>query len=154
MQYGFTVLFVSAFPLAPTIAMISGYIQIRIDGWKLCQAVRRPQPKVAEDIGSWQDMIEILSMVGVIFNFGQLFYTGSYLKNYTLTFRWIMFICIEHVALGLKYLIALYIDDIPEEVQIQLERLLSLCCVSSMCGLNTHVDDCGDLYFYLSPMST
>ena len=42
-QFGYTVLFVAAFPLAPTMAFISSYIQIRIDGWKLCQAFRRPQ---------------------------------------------------------------------------------------------------------------
>jgi hypothetical protein len=42
-QFGYTVLFVAAFPLAPTMAFVSSFIQIRIDGWKLCQAFRRPQ---------------------------------------------------------------------------------------------------------------
>ena len=38
---------------APTLAFVSAYIQIRIDGWRLCQAHRRPQPKTAEDMGEW-----------------------------------------------------------------------------------------------------
>eukprot|EP01036_Dinobryon_divergens_P029901 gene29901-39071_t len=60
--FGYTVLFVAAFPLAPTMAFISSYIQIRIDGWKLCQ------PKNAEGIGVWQDMIEILGVLAIIYN--------------------------------------------------------------------------------------
>ena len=39
------------FSPAPTLAFVSAYIQIRIDGWRLCQAHRRPQPKTAEDMG-------------------------------------------------------------------------------------------------------
>src|SRR5437868_3809290 len=72
-QYGYTVLFVAAFPLAPTLAFGASYLQIRVDGWKLCQAHRRPIPKSAEDIGMWQSMIEILSVLAVTFNFALIF---------------------------------------------------------------------------------
>ncbi len=121
-QFGYTVLFVAAFPLAPTIAFVSGFIQIRIDGWKLCQAFRRPQPKIAEDIGMWQGMIEVLGVIGVTYNFGLIFLTGYYLRDFSYEHRWIMFIVVEHVAFFLKYMLSLLIDDIPSEVQMQLDR--------------------------------
>jgi hypothetical protein len=121
-QFGYTVLFVAAFPLAPTIAFVSGFIQIRIDGWKLCQAFRRPQPKTAEDIGVWQGMIEVLGVIGVIYNFGLIFLTGHYLENTTHEYRWILFIIVEHVAFFLKYVLSIVIDDVPAEVQMQLDR--------------------------------
>lgn len=121
-QYGYTVLFVAAFPLAPTISFVSGYIQIRIDGWGLCQLHRRPEPRTAEDIGVWQDMIEILSMLGVIYNFALIFFTGSYFVNVDWRYRWIIFILVEHAAFVLKYILSSVIDDTPEEVQIQLDR--------------------------------
>ena len=28
-------------------------VEIRVDGWKLCQLCRRPEPRSAEDIGTW-----------------------------------------------------------------------------------------------------
>jgi hypothetical protein len=34
-QYGYVVLFVAAFPLAPAFAYVSNYCEIRIDGWKV-----------------------------------------------------------------------------------------------------------------------
>ena len=50
-QFGYTTMFVVAFPLAAVIAFISNYIEIRIGAWKLCQLSRRPEPRSSEDIG-------------------------------------------------------------------------------------------------------
>ena len=121
-QYGFTVLFVAAFPLSPTLACVSSYIIIRINGWKLCQAFRRPQPKTAEDIGVWQDMLEILSALCTIYNFGLIFFTSHYLQDITWEYRWLMFIGAEHGMFILKFAIAAVVDDVPHEVDLQLQR--------------------------------
>jgi hypothetical protein len=121
-QYGFTNLFVGAFPLAPTMACISAYIQIRVDGWKLCQALRRPQPKTAEDIGVWQSMLEIISVLSVVYNFGIILFTSHYLQNMYWSTRWLLFIIFEHVMLLLKYIVAESIPDTPFEVELQLSR--------------------------------
>ena len=123
-QYGYTVLFVAAFSLAPTMAFVSSFVQLRIDAWKLCQAHRRPQPKTAEDIGVWQDMLEIISVLSVVFNFALLFFTSTYLKDVTWEFRWIMFIIVEHACFILKFVLSVIIDDVPEEVQMQLDRFV------------------------------
>lgn len=124
-NYGYTTLFVCAFPLAPTMSCVSAYIQIRIDGWKHCQAYQRPTPKSAEDIGVWQDMVEILSYLGVIYNFALLFFTSHYLIDTTWAFRWIMFIAVEHTCIVIKVFISAIIDDVPEEVQMQLDRFVT-----------------------------
>jgi len=121
-QYGYTVLFVAAFPLAPTLAFVSGYIQIRVDGWKLCQAFRRPQPKTAEDIGVWQNMLEIISILSVIYNFALIFFTSHYLIDIRMSMRWIMFILVEHVLFVIKFYLAEIIPDVPEFVETQLAR--------------------------------
>ena len=93
-QYGYTVLFVAAFPIGPTFAFASAYIQIRIDGWKLCQAHRRPIPRTTEDIGVWQDMLEILSALAVLFNMALIAFTGQYLINYTYSVSFLQLISI------------------------------------------------------------
>lgn len=113
-NYGYTTLFVCAFPLAPTMSCISAYIQIRIDGWKHCQAFQRPTPKSAEDIGVWQDMLEILGFLGVVYNFALLFFTGHWLLDVTWAFRWIMFICVEHVCFVMKVRLPLPPPSLPE----------------------------------------
>jgi hypothetical protein len=149
-QFGFTVLFVGAFPLAPFLALISGYIQIRIDGWKLCQAHRRPIPKIAEDIGTWQYMIEVLGIVGVIYNFGLIIFTSTYLDNLRWEARWVIFLTIEHVTLVLKYILSAVIEDIPYDVAIQTERTAFL--VSKV--LNNIPDDVPDADFKIANSST
>lgn len=52
-QYGYTTMFVAAFPLAAIMSFVNNYIEIRVDAWKLCQQCRRPEPRSAEDIGTW-----------------------------------------------------------------------------------------------------
>jgi Calcium-activated chloride channel len=121
-QYGYMVLFVGAFPLSPTLALVSSYIQIRIDGWRLCQAHRRPQPKTAEDMGVWQEMIEIISFLGVVYNYGLIYFTSHYCATMSWEYRWILFIITEHFMFALKFVLSNTIDDIPEEVQMQLDR--------------------------------
>ena len=101
-NFGYTTLFVAAFPLAPTMSCISAYIQIRVDGWRHCQAFQRPAPKSAEDIGVWQEMLELLGYLGIVFNFALLFFTGHWLQDVTWAFRWIMFICTEHTCFCIK----------------------------------------------------
>jgi len=121
-QFGFTVLFVAAYPLAPTIAFFSAYIQIRVDGWKLCQAYQRPEPKSVEDIGVWQDMIEVLSYLAVIYNLGLMFFSGQVFANYSWTIRWVLFVSLQNVLIFAKYCISIFVEEMPREVEMQLER--------------------------------
>lgn len=50
---GFAVLFVGAFPLAPLMALVNAYVELRIDAWHIAIRSRRPWPTGAEDIGTW-----------------------------------------------------------------------------------------------------
>ena len=81
MQFGYATLFVSAFPLAPLMAFVNNYVEIRVDGWKLCQNCRRPLPSGAEDIGTWQSILEIMSICAVVCNCALITYTGEFLEQ-------------------------------------------------------------------------
>lgn len=121
-EYGYTSMFISAFPLSPAISLLSTNMRMLIDGWKLCQVFRRPQPKTAEDIGVWQDAMDILSVISVVYTFALIFFTSHYLIDTTWNFRWIYYILTEHFVVGIKYYVGLHISDVPEEVEMQLER--------------------------------
>ena len=121
-QFGFTVLFVAAYPLGPTIAFFSAYIQIRVDGWKLCYAYQRPEPKSVEDIGVWQDMIEALSYLAVVYNMGLLFFTNAIFDHYTWTLRWVLFAAVSMLLAFAKYMVSTLVEEQPREVRMQLAR--------------------------------
>lgn len=53
-QFGYVVLFSSAFPLAAMCALINNIIEIRSDALKLCTGLQRPFGQRVENIGQWQ----------------------------------------------------------------------------------------------------
>jgi len=53
-QFGYVVLFSSAFPLAAMCALVNNIIEIRSDAFKLCSGLQRPLGLRVESIGQWQ----------------------------------------------------------------------------------------------------
>jgi hypothetical protein len=129
-------MFVAAFPLALIMSFVSNYIEIRIDAWKLCQQYRRPEPRSAEDIGTWQAILEAISAAAIVCNAGLVAYTGTYAVNETWIVKGYVFMAMASGVLAAKVCLELIIPDIPHEVQIQLERQKYIC--------GKVIDDVGD----------
>jgi hypothetical protein len=70
-QYGFVVLFIAAFPLAPLLALANNVVEIHIDAYKLCFLCKRPIPSPADSIGAWGAMLQTLSVVAIATNCGK-----------------------------------------------------------------------------------
>ena len=64
-QFGYATLFSAAYPLAPLLAMVNNYVELRVDAWKLCQQTRRAEAVSAETIGTWQLIVEVMSTLAV-----------------------------------------------------------------------------------------
>lgn len=56
-QYGFTTIFVAAFPLAPLLALFSNLVEIHLDAIKMVRLQRRLVPRKAKDIGQGPDWV-------------------------------------------------------------------------------------------------
>lgn len=101
---------------------LSVCLELRVDAWRLCQQCRRPEPRQCEDMGTWYFIFEVVAYAAVLVNSGLVAFTGSNAINYTWSERvWIFF----GMAAGIfvvKYVIAEYIPDTPQEVDIQLQR--------------------------------
>lgn len=121
-QFGFTTMFVSAFPLATLLSLINNYVELRIDAWKLCQVMRRPQPRSCEDIGTWLAILEFVSIAAIFINSGIVAFTSTNASVFSWTVRVWIFILMASGLLCLKMLIAYVIPDTPIEVEIQLKR--------------------------------
>ncbi|XP_067849681.1 anoctamin-9-like [Heptranchias perlo] len=67
-QYGFTTIFVAAFPLAPLLALLNNLCEIRLDAKKMILLLKRPIPRKAKDIGIWLQILEIIGVLAIIGN--------------------------------------------------------------------------------------
>lgn len=111
-QYGYIVLFSSAFPLTPLLGYILNIFEVRVDSAKLCYLTRRPYPEGTEDMGIWYSIIQSISYIGVVTNAAIIVFTAGVFDDGPRT-AWIAFLVIEHVLFVLKYLIAAYVPDMP-----------------------------------------
>eukprot|EP01084_Bolivina_argentea_P016193 30321_1 len=66
--FGYATLFVIAFPLAPFAAFAGCIVEARIDGYKLCKLTRRPFPRQADDVGTWQLAMEVMGWAVLVTN--------------------------------------------------------------------------------------
>lgn len=121
-QFGYATLFSAAFPLAPVLAYINNFVEIRVDAWKLLQCSRRPEPSGAEDIGAWYGILDLISLLSVMTNGLLIFFVAESGQDILWTNRFTAFIVFEHVLILFKILAAALIEDVPVSTQIQLDR--------------------------------
>ncbi|KAI4553514.1 hypothetical protein MJT46_016808 [Ovis ammon polii x Ovis aries] len=80
-QYGFTTIFVAAFPLAPLLALFSNLVEIRLDAIKMVRLQRRLVPRKAKDIGAWLQVLEIIGVLAVIANGMVIAFTSEFIPR-------------------------------------------------------------------------
>ena len=112
-----------AFPLAPLLALINNFVEIRVDAFKLCYLAKRAEPKGAQDIGTWYTILEIMATAAVITNSALVVFTSKAIfGSYSEPNKWKAFFLMEHVILLIKYIFTLAVADVPDEVTMQLSR--------------------------------
>ncbi|XP_052404158.1 anoctamin-8-like isoform X2 [Carassius gibelio] len=125
-QFGYVVLFSSAFPLAAMCALINNIVEIRSDALKLCTGLQRPFGQRVENIGQWQIAMEAMGLIAIIVNCyligqcGQLQRLFPWLSPETAI---ISVVVLEHFAILLKYIIHVAIPDIPNWVADEMAKL-------------------------------
>lgn len=76
-QFGYVVLFVAAFPLAPLICLLNNILEIRLDAINFVTAYRRPLPARATSEHIWQRCLNIIIKLGILSNGGFLAFTSE-----------------------------------------------------------------------------
>ncbi|TRY53871.1 hypothetical protein DNTS_002813 [Danionella cerebrum] len=125
-QFGYVVLFSSAFPLAAMCALINNIIEIRSDALKLCTGLQRPFGQRVENIGQWQTAMEAMGLIAIIVNCYLIGQCGQLQR----LFPWlspemaiILVVVLEHFAILLKYVIHVAIPDVPNWVADEMAKL-------------------------------
>ncbi|CAK9298486.1 unnamed protein product [Gordionus sp. m RMFG-2023] len=80
-QFGFTTMFVAAFPLAPLFSLLNNIIEIRLDAFKFVTQFRRSISCRAQDIGVWYDIINVITKLSVITNAMIIAFTSDYIPK-------------------------------------------------------------------------
>lgn len=125
LQFGYTFLFSSAYPMAAFWALLNNVIEMRTDAFKMCRIYQRPFAETANSIGAWQVAFEALSVIAVITNcalIGLAAKSAEWLPEMTTINAVLMFVAIEHFLLGVKFVLALVIPDVPQWVQDEMAR--------------------------------
>ncbi|XP_065334974.1 anoctamin-4-like [Cloeon dipterum] len=81
LQFGFTTLFVAAFPLAPIFALLNNVFEIRLDAYKILCKFQRPVPKRMASLGAWFSILQALTFIAVVTNAFVIAYTSDFIPK-------------------------------------------------------------------------
>lgn len=131
-QVGYIVLFAPAFPLAAFICLIANVWRIRADACLLLFNTQRPPFRCAQDIGTLQTALRIISVAAVVIHTGLLVFTSTQLHDVlpldifgvrvTENDKFTLLIILEHVLLGSQYIInqllEVFLPTTPKQISI------------------------------------
>ncbi|KRT79905.1 hypothetical protein AMK59_6707 [Oryctes borbonicus] len=124
-QFGYVVLFSSVYPIAAFWAILNNILEIRADAFKLCMVYQRPMGRRVKDIGAWQRAFEVVGAMSILTNCGLLCLSPQMRRAGPDVgqIEWIlMFVFLEHILIGIRYILHITIPERPEWVRIALAK--------------------------------
>ena len=125
-QLGLILLFSPVFPLSPLIALLNNLFMLRLRAYKVCYTTQRPLSHKSSGIGVWEDILQIMSVIGVLTNLALFGITSDVLKQYLqflggVGIAILLFIS-EHAVLLFKYWLHTSVPRIPLSILRLQER--------------------------------
>ena len=80
-QYGYVAMFSAACPVSALFAALTNFIELRLDARKISYELRRPRYAGAQDIGTWQYVLAVLSWVAIAVNVMLICFTSDQLRE-------------------------------------------------------------------------
>jgi hypothetical protein len=124
-QFGYVTLFVLAFPLTPLLALLNNFLEIQIDANKLLVISRRPEPRGAQDIGTWYNIFDLIALISILTNIAVAVMYMDDIEDWTdgsSFYKLLIAFCAEHVILIVRMSIDYIVPDVPLEVEMHIAR--------------------------------
>ncbi|CAG8717404.1 44624_t:CDS:10, partial [Gigaspora margarita] len=134
-QFGFIALFGPAFPLAPLFAWLNNIAEIRSDAFKFIVELQRPVGFLTQDIGTWEDILNMIAFMAVLTNAIIIAFHSTWMKQqlqqiisdpdnkFELMVARLVFIMVfEHAFFLIQLFLAYIISDVPRTVRLATER--------------------------------
>ncbi|CAE6500154.1 unnamed protein product, partial [Rhizoctonia solani] len=67
-QFGYVVIWSAAWPLAPLMALLNNWLELRSDAFKITTHGRRPLPQRVDSVGPWLEALGFITWVGALTN--------------------------------------------------------------------------------------
>jgi hypothetical protein len=115
-QYGYITLFNVALPMIVLVTLGENLLKIRMSAWKLCSLSRRPHVFLAEDVGRWQNLMDVMNVFGAIVTVAIVVFVEKGFDDYSLYSKIVIFLVSEQILLFMQYLLTCFISDEPEWV--------------------------------------
>ncbi|XP_055333125.1 anoctamin-10-like [Paramacrobiotus metropolitanus] len=125
LQFGYAFMFSSAFPVAPLFALLNNVVEIRGDGFKLCNIMQRPFARPGNSIGPWQLAFELMGFAAVVTNLALVYLNPivtDYAKHTGHDQMILIFVVIEHILIFAKLGMSVILPTVPREVQLEIAR--------------------------------
>ncbi|ETV94708.1 hypothetical protein H310_11681 [Aphanomyces invadans] len=127
LQFGYTILFIGAFPATPLLSLINNVCEIRIDAYRLLNEYRRPTPRQAATAGQWVTVLEVLVTLSIFTNGFFLVYSSNVFDFPDNTIegdlaKLRLFVLYVATLLLFRYSVSRYWENVPERIQVQLKR--------------------------------
>ena len=144
-QLGFIAFFAVSFPLAPLFSFLTNILEVMIKLKIMAEFGRRGIAQCSAGIGNWMNVMNFISYFAIPINMGVLLFarntdvkvgsdqdldlvpvkeqsalTAYFMKEsefWTRTNIFIFVVCMEHLIIGLKIVIAILIPDVPFNVK-------------------------------------
>ncbi|XP_076545996.1 anoctamin 8 white walker isoform X4 [Osmia lignaria lignaria] len=125
-QLGYVCLFSSAFPLAAMAALLGNLLELRGDAFKLCFVLQRPFGRRVSNIGTWQNAMEAMGLVAIVVNCALIGLSGQVQRMFpemSATQTILLIVALEHIMLGIRFIIICAIPDIPHWVATEMAKV-------------------------------
>lgn len=115
LQYGYLVLFGSAYPLIFVLSLVDNLILIRVGAFVQCTSTQRPDVYRAEDVGAWGDFMDGISVLGIGCNVAIFCFTGKSIASLSLLDKLLVLLVASQAMLMFKYFLHVVIkSNVPE----------------------------------------
>ncbi|KAE9536690.1 hypothetical protein AGLY_007092 [Aphis glycines] len=124
-QFGYVVMFSSAFPLAALCAFLNNLIEIRSDAFKMCYVYQRPFGQRIKDIGMWQNIMEVMGFIAVLVNCALIGLSGQVhrlLPDMTAIQTVLLIVALEHIMLAFRCALSCLIPDVPQWIATEMAK--------------------------------
>lgn len=116
LQFGYMTMFASTFPWAAIAALAYNALELRIDAKKLLSITQRTVAKPATDIGPWQSIFYLLTMLAVITNCYMVMILSD--ANDTFQFegeaaRWQAYVILQYIAVFVMLVVIACVGTTP-----------------------------------------
>jgi hypothetical protein len=126
--FGFVSIFAISFPSSGLLpfCIIAWELEIVIDAVKKATGFRKALPRRAEDIGVWEDVMNVMAAIAIVSNTYLVIYLAKF--DYSLQFSFSVpnqanaFWIVCGSALVLRWITLRFVPGLPYRVKIQLER--------------------------------